>query len=267
MTLQLLWRFRFGSNAQLARYFGKVNGKLIQKRLKVLEDQGFIAKRYDKTYKLQGKPAAYYILPGGARTLAKLTNRKKTEPINFKQLYRSKDASEDFITHCLNIFSIYLELRATYLDKLNYFTRNQLNYPKWDYFPQPLQDAFVRVKTKDGWKDYFMDIYEDKEPFFVLVRRIKKYLEYLESGDWGTTDSDFPTILMVCENKSMHKRLRKRIAYELRQSYEEVSFATTMLTTLLTNSQQKGKVWMPIDQEGDDPDEPTRPKSLRVLTD
>jgi predicted transcriptional regulator len=62
-VLQLLWRFRFASNEQIAKYQQKPNSKAVQKRLKILEDQGLIAKRYDKSYKLQGKPAAYYLTP------------------------------------------------------------------------------------------------------------------------------------------------------------------------------------------------------------
>ncbi|HSW77540.1 MAG TPA: replication-relaxation family protein [Candidatus Chromulinivoraceae bacterium] len=69
-VLQLLWRFRFASSEQIAKYQQKPNGKAVQKRLKIPEDQSLIAKRYDKSYKLQGKPAAYYLTPHGARMLA-----------------------------------------------------------------------------------------------------------------------------------------------------------------------------------------------------
>jgi len=60
-VLQMLYRFRFASNEQVAKFQEKPGSKAVQKRLKILEDQGLIAKRYDKSYKLQGKPAAYYL--------------------------------------------------------------------------------------------------------------------------------------------------------------------------------------------------------------
>jgi predicted transcriptional regulator len=56
-VLQLLYRFRFASSEQIAKHQAKPNSKAIQKRLKILEDQELIAKRYDKSYKLKGKPA------------------------------------------------------------------------------------------------------------------------------------------------------------------------------------------------------------------
>src|SRR5437667_6662229 len=69
-VLQMLYRFRFASSEQIAQFQAKPGAKAIQKRLKILEDQGLIAKRYDKSYKLQGKPAAYYLTPTGARAFA-----------------------------------------------------------------------------------------------------------------------------------------------------------------------------------------------------
>ena len=112
---------------------------------------------------------------------------------------------------------------------------------------------------------FFLDIFEDTQPFFVLIRRIKKYLDYAGSGDWATYSDDLPTILLIVQNKSVHKRLRKRIAYELRESYEELTFATTKLEHIL-NPDYKGKVWLPIDEDGDYPDEPVEPKSLSSIS-
>jgi len=110
-----------------------------------------------------------------------------------------------------------------------------------------------------------LDIFEDSQPFFVLIRRIKKYLDYTGSGDWEAgRDSDLPTMLLVVQNKSVHKRLRKRIAYELRESYEELEFATTKLEHIL-EPRHKGKVWFPIDEGGDDLEEPRRAVGLSSL--
>lgn len=265
-VLKLLYRFRFASSQHIARYSDKKSNKFVQKRLKILEDQELIAKRYDKSYKLKGKPAAYYLLPKGARALGANTNRKADEPINVKRIYKDKDVSEGFIEHSLNILSVYLALKALYpaKDRLNYFTKSQLSYEKYDFLPSPLQDAYTRIKTSKGDKHFFLDIFEDSQPFFVLIRRIKKYLDYADSCEWARYSENLPTILLVVDNKSVHKRLRKRLAKELRESYEELSFATARLEHIL-NAEYKGKVWLPIDEEGDDPDEPVEPVALHKL--
>lgn len=262
----MLYRFRFASSEQIAQFQGKPNAKAIQKRLKILEDQDLIAKRYDNSYKLQGKPAAYYLTPAGARAFAANIERKPDEPLNMKRLYTSKDASEGFITHCRNVLSVYLALKALHpkQGELIYFTKNQLNYEKYDFFPNPLQDAYIHIRKGKADRHFFLDIFGDTQPFFVLIRRIKKYLDYSSGGDWEA-HCDIPlTILMVVENKSVHKRLRKRLAYELRQSYEDLRFATTRLEHIL-EPKYKGKVWFPIDEDGDDPDEPLKPVTLTKL--
>lgn len=266
-VLHLLWRFRFASSEQIAKCQQKSNSKAVQKRLKILEDQSLIAKRYDKSYKLQGKPAAYYLTPHGARILDALQPREPDEPINIKRLYKNKDTSEGFIEHCKNVLSVYLALRDLYPNGDLYFlTKSRLSYEKYDFMPSPLQDACICIKTSRGDRYFFLDIFEDNQPFFVLIRRIKKCLEYAGSGEWARYDEDgvLPTILLVVQNKSVHKRLRKRIAKELRESYEEVSFATGRLEYVL-DAKNKGKVWLPIDEYGDDPDEPIQPVALTKL--
>lgn len=266
-VLQLLWRFRFASSEQIAKSQAKPSSRAVQKRLKILEDQDLIAKRYDKSYKLQGKPAAYYLKPQGARTLEACKPREADEPINIKRLYKDKDASEGFIEHCKNILGVYLALRDLYPGKKLYFiTKSRLSYEKFDFMPNPLQDACICIKTRKGDRYFFLDIFEDNQPFFVLIRRIKKYLEYAGSGEWARYDEEvgLPTILLVVQNKSVHKRLRKRLAYELRESYEELTFATAKLERIL-NPNYKGKVWFPIDEYGDDPNEPIQPVTLTKL--
>ncbi len=268
-VLQLLWRFRFASSEQIAKCQQKPTSKAVQKRLKILEDQGLIAKRYDKSYKLQGKPAAYYLTPHGARMLAIHKPRKEDEPINIKRLYKDKEASEGFIEHCKNVLGVYLALKALYpkQGKLNYFTKTQLSYEKYDFMPSPLQDACIRIKTSDGDRYFFLDVFEDNQPFFVLIRRIKKYLEYAGSGEWARYDEDGgpPTILLVVQNKSVHKRLRKRLAKELRESYEGVCFATGRLEYIL-DIENKGKVWLAVDEAGDDPEDPREAVFLASLS-
>jgi hypothetical protein len=262
-VLNLLYTFRFASNEHVAKYSGKKSNKHVQKRLKILEDQDFIAKRYDKSYKLKGKPAAYYLLPKGARALINLNDREENEPINIKRIYKDKDVSEGFIQHCLNLLGAYLTFDMIYDNKLDFFTGSDLKYEQYEYYPQPLPNAHVYLKTSQDRKEFFLDIFEDSQPFFVLVRRIKKYIEYAGSGDWP--EETLPTILVVVENKSVHKRLRKRITKELRDSYEEVCFATTMLEYLL-NAEYKGKVWFPIDEDGDDAEEPREAVALTSLS-
>ena len=112
-VLELLFRFRFGDSAMLATCFDKPSSKSVQKRLKILEDQGYIAKRYDKSYKLLGKPAAHYLLPKGAKLFRAHIEKPDDIPDQaIKNRYKDKDASDKFINHSFGIFNVYLKLHS-----------------------------------------------------------------------------------------------------------------------------------------------------------
>lgn len=246
--LKFLYEFRFVNCKQIAKYRHKQNIRLIQKQFKGLEDQKLIAKRYDSSYRLRGKPAAYYILPAGARVLEASTDRDPAEPINFKRIYKEKDVSEDFISHCLNILNVYLELHALFPDLL-FAPKFRLNYEHYEYFPHPLPDVYIQIETDSSNASYFLDIFEEQQPYFVLVRRIKQYITYSQSGAWDDIDPRFPIVLIVCANQTTQKRLGRRIRRELQESYEEITFATTTIAEIIDQSQTT-QIWRPIYEGG-----------------
>lgn len=235
-TLELLYKFRFGSVDLIREYFSKSSRGLIFSRLKVLEEQGFIAKRFDSSYRIQGKPAAYYLLPVGARKLQE-THSPEDEVVNIKSIYKDKTVTETFIKHSLNIFTVYNQLKTQYVDGLAFFTKTDLT--SYEHFPKPLPDAFVSLETKNTIRYFFILIVEDTQPFFTAVRSIKKYLDHKESGEWVITETDYPIILFICESTSLQKRLQKQVTKMLNASWvDEMIFATTTkaeLTTLPEN--------------------------------
>jgi predicted ArsR family transcriptional regulator len=84
-VLRLLYWLRFGTCGQIAKYLEKTDIKQVQKKLKILEDQGCISKRYEKSYKLRGRPAEYYLTPKGGRLL-QAYDRKDTKPSPTKEI-------------------------------------------------------------------------------------------------------------------------------------------------------------------------------------
>ena len=260
--LRLLYKFRFSTSELAARYLGKSNVKLVQKKLRVLEDQGYIGKRYDKSYKLQGKPATYYLTPKGARLLQQLYQQfknsgNKDKPFivitgqGIKQLYKNRTVSEDFIAHCLNILNIYLKLRELYGDCCKFFTRVELTI--YYYFPTWLPDAYFALKpspnSKASPKRYFLDIWDGTRPFFVSVRKARNYLKYSEEGDWPPDRSAFPAVLMICDTKKNETKLRRQIVKALDESYEEVTYATTTQDTFIAANKPKDKIWWLVDDQ------------------
>lgn len=239
-VLELLYKFRFGSSDIIARYFGKPNGAFVFKRMKILEEQGYIARRYNGSYRIQGKPAAYYLLPEGAR---KLQEDKKVEEskARIKAIYKDKTVSEQFIQECLDTFSIYIALRSHDSD-IKFFTKADLSHEDYEYFPQPLPDAYI--KLRDG-KHFFLQMHHAHQPFFVATRAIKRYMDYFENGIWDDTGTEFPVLLFVVDTESIQKRLHKFIS----KNADDVKIYTALKDDVLNRAD--GRVWYGIDEPDD----------------
>lgn len=227
-VLSLLHKFRFGTNDLFAQYFGKKDRSFVFNRLKILLEQGFIDRRFDSSYRLAGKPAAYYLTPAGARKL-----EEQGEEINIKAIYKDKAVSEQFIEHSLDIFKAYLELRKEH-PGLKFFTKTNLNAEAYDYFPKPLPDAFISLKSNDTTKRYFLDAFDETTLPFVMKRRIKLYVDYWESGTWDDTGADFPEIIFICANHKQQERVQKLL---------EKAFDEEMSTRVLVISQLREELF------------------------
>jgi len=231
-VLELLYKFRFGSNDLFAQYFGKKDRSFVFKRLSILLEQGVIGKRFDSSFRLLGKPAAYYLTPAGARALQERRDPDKPD-INIKAIYKDKTVKDDFVRQCLDILAVYNRLRAQFSDRLKFFTRTNLNFEEFDYFPQPLPDAYFRMRLGGDEKQYFLDFYYDNQPAVASVKKIKKYVDYAEGGAWDDTGTPLPVILVICESSGLQKLLKKRIAAAINGSWsDELVIATATKTEL-----------------------------------
>ena len=247
-TLELLYKFRFGSVDLIREYFKKSSRGLIFSRLKVLEEQGFIAKRFDSFYRIQGKPAAYYLLPSGARKLQE-TRSSEDDVVNIKSIYKDKTVSETFIQHSLSIFTVYNQLKAQYGDELAFFTKTNLT--SYEHFPKPLPDAFVSLETKSSTRYFFIEIVEDSQPFFTAVRCIKKYLDHKESGEWAITETEYPAILFICESISLQKRLQKQTTKMLNASWVDSLVFATATKSELASLTENDAIWQKVTEPDD----------------
>lgn len=243
-VLQWLYDVRFSTSKQITTHLQKPHLKTIQDKLRTLEDQGFIAKRYDTTYRLAGRAAEYYLTPAGARKLPADTTSSRV----IDTLYRNKSVKDGLITHSLNIADLYLTLRARYRQNITIHTKSELvRYP---LFPSWLPDLFLSTKKSEKTHRYFLDLIDDTQPFFVSVRKIHSYLKYSEGGKWTKkkVGMDFPTFLTVCPNKQVQKKLHRQIRRALQETYEHINFATTTLQDLSSDNSKK-KIWQSVDED------------------
>ena len=240
-VLHWLYKSRFSTSKQIAKHLLKPNHKGIQNKLQILEEQGYIGKHYDKSYKLAGRAAEYFLTPKGARQLP-------ADSINewaLKSLYKNKTVSPEFITHCLNVADIALQLQVIYGDKLGIFTRSHM--AAYDYFPSWSPDLFLNLKVGNTRRRYFLDVLDDTKPFFVGVRKVRNYINYAADGDWPEDAGDLPTILCICQDEPTQKKLNKQIRYALDDT-EDIAFAT-ITQEQLQKATTTSKLWQKIDEE------------------
>jgi len=242
-VLELLYKFRFGSNNLIAEYFGKKQRGFVFKRLKILQEQGFIGKRFDSSYRMQAKPAAYYLLPAGARKLQARREPDDEDEISINAVYKDKTVSENFIWHSLGIFAIFNQLKAQYADAITFSAKRDL--ANYENFPDPLPDAFLLLETKESTGHFFLEVFEESERYYLfsVVKKIKRYITFKESNKWTVVAPDFPKILFVCDSVVMQVQIQEKIAKILSKSLtDDLTFATAIKEELKTLAQDD-EVW------------------------
>lgn len=227
-VLRLLYRYRFITSELLARFENQKHLQVTRSRLATLEKQGYIGRRYDSSYKLLGKFAAYYLLPKGLQYLKSID---VAEPQAIKMMYNDRKASDKFVDFCLSVCRTAQALISFYGEEAGVFTRTELL--DYDYFPQPQPDLYLSIKRKTT-RHYFVDLYDNATPAFVLVKKIKKYAEHEESGEWESTGSDYPEVIIACVSPAAEQRLRKKL---LEAAMGDISVYTCTINGLESDGQ------------------------------
>lgn len=242
--LYLLYRFRFATGELLAQALGKKSATFVYPRLKVLSAKGYIARNYDGNYKIQGKPATYYLLPKAFQALRAAENlqmassaspKLKTDSRAFKRMYKDKDAAEPFIHHCLSVFAAHNRLRALYGQGLKFFTKSDLT--SYNFFPKSPPDGYLVNESQGQAQRFFLDIFGKDTPFFLIAKQVKQYLDYFEKGEWPEDKYAFPVILLTCETEATEKKLQRFITKNLEaEGIDSMAFATTTTKQFLEST-------------------------------
>lgn len=250
-VLKLLYRFRFGTTDLLARALELKDGRYIHTRLEALVSQEYIGKNYDSSYKLEGKPATYYLLPKAFKALKqqhKATGKELSDK-TLRNAYKDKEASNEFIARKLAVFTIYDRLRVTHGQNLKLWTKDQLNFDKYDYFPQPKPGAYLTILPegiRPRERCFFLNYLDDDTPFFVHVRRLQMCIDYVEANEWeDATSSKLRGVLLVCESTSLLKRIRKKLAQAVDED-ETPRFCYTTLQALTNSTPEDDEVWQVV---------------------
>ena len=249
--LLILYKFRFGTIELIASFQGLGTGDYTRKRLKILLGQEYIGRNYDGRYRLLNKPASYYLLPKGIKLIKQ---NPVINPAVANLAYKDKSASETFINRCLITFELYNKLKKLYgKTNVEFFSKSEL--AKYEYFPRPLPDAYLRFTDMfESLPDYMLELALTATPFFAIRRRVLQYIDHFDSGEWeAAVASNYPDLLFVCESAYLERRLQKCIYKILDNSgIDDLKCFTTTIKAIRSCERASDKIWSGVFE----PDEP-----------
>lgn len=242
-TLTLIYKFRYISNPLLAEV-RHINRTVAFRTLETLYQKGLLNKRFDKSYKLLGKPASYSLNIKGINYLKEHMELNK----NYAHThYKNNINSERFITESLDILRTFVILNESYPDTFTAFTKAEMTAFS-DKFPKPLPHLYLnRMKPESERPNYYMlDILTglDKK---VIAARIDKYVKHFEEGDW--TEKEHPVILLVVSDAYIERETLKIIDSMKDSSYIEDDELVFMVTTQKALFSENKNIWTTNNKE------------------
>ncbi len=187
--LKLIYKFRFVTSSLMAQYKG-ISIAGCNYAFKVLEGHELIARHFDKTYKLQGKAARYYLTNKGIKYLR---DTQELDEQVLHAMYKNKSVTTSFIDHHITVLGAYLHFRDKYPDTFEVFTRSESR--SFEDFPEPSPDLYLRrVRESDTMpNEYFLELHHDNQSF-VAKKRLASLVENYEE-EWP--DDTHPTLLFA----------------------------------------------------------------------
>lgn len=191
LILDMLHKYRFLTSDLLAALLHK-DRSTIYERLAVLVEQEYVTKKYNSTYRIDRRPAAYYLAPAGIRYL-------KKQGYSRTQLhYKNKDLTESQIDEYYLHTALALALRKNNPHIDHTFTKYQLN-PEEYVKPTPW---LLFESDSDTTPDFFMEYIPSGTLSWIIRKRINSHIEFCEESEYT-----YPYLLLVAGNDSTEKRI------------------------------------------------------------
>ncbi|MGK2896478.1 MAG: hypothetical protein ACSLEY_02675 [Candidatus Saccharimonadales bacterium] len=236
--LGLVAKFRFVTVELLSKW-RKKSKATIYERLVILEELGYLQKRYEKSWKLLGRPAVYSLTGKGLRIVRDHKPGYFNDAV-IRNQYKNRSASLQLVDHSLDVAKLCLQLYKQYDSQYDIFSKSEID--QFEEFMRPLPDLYMRTNRKDEDEQpihYQLEMIEAGTFTWMIKKRINAHQEWFDENneeDWGFEDN-YPTLLLVCDNKSTEKRVHRLVSGK----YMDFEMSTTTRERLTTS---KKKVWV-----------------------
>lgn len=224
-NLTLLYKFRFTTIPLLTQY-KQLKSNSLQRTFNALLKAGYVHRIFEASYKIDRKPAIYFLSNKGIAALKKDTRFKPDVPHTY---YKNADVSDSFVQHCVDTLAVFIVLRPTYGDSYQLFTRQEIM--SLDDFPETKPDLFIY-----GDQEYFISLVHDT-PSFIAQKRLTEYIAHFEDEGWDL--KPYPALLFVLPSSSAVSNFLKHATKALESagiSMDELAIGATDFNTLFAGS-------------------------------
>lgn len=244
-VLLLLYKFRFTTSNLLTQKLKLQHRNSINSRLQILEEQEYIGRRYDKSYKLMNKPASYFMLPKGFAALRGMDSISNT---TLKNMYKDAQATDGFVERSLAIFSLCNKLESIFGQRFDMFSKSELT--GMEDMPEKLPEGLIRLKTSDSPRakehNFFLYYAEERQPLFAISNIITKQLEYGDSEDWNELFGKPPAIILICDSPALERRLHRQAGRVEDEAAKGQGFYTSTTTEIMAIDNPLDAFLMPL---------------------
>ncbi len=228
--IKLLFKFRFVTARLLAQVLG-IRTDSTYTVLEYLVSTGLVVKVYDESYRIDRKPAYYYLTKPGVTCVKNLLDVKEAV---VHTLYKNNEVTEAFIKLCLDILACYTPIKQHLPEATNIFTKAEIN--RFKQFPKSRPDLYIR--TPDG-REAIIVFAHDCQPY-IVKRRLDEILTHSEDEGW---DGDYPCIAFVLRDANA----KNSFLYKTRKVLENMGIdeedLTLFATTIKAAAGDENYVW------------------------
>ena len=240
-----LTRFRFLNTRHFQSLFNHKDPKRIKEWLKDLTQKQYIQSNYQRTYGQINIPAVFCLLTKSRKILKQLN---KYDIKILDRIYSEKSRSKQFQYHSLFIGNIYIELKKNTKSPktLQFFTQTDIQ--NYDSLPETKPQAYIVVKSPDQkTQRYFLEVFDQGEPFYDIKERIKDYIAYYQEDKWQEVSKDpLPSIILIFRGEKIKNEIYSHIVKVLKSNPEvKLSFFVASKQKILAEGLNPG-VWTKV---------------------
>jgi len=219
LILYLFYRFRFLTRTHIQKLLSHKSHSLVSDWVSNLRTQGYLLKKAKLDPTDIREPDIFYL---SSKSIQVLKNNQECHKKILRKFYRENQRSDEFANQCLNVTDLYLLFTDKYKNAtLNFYT--QSDYIEYDYLPKPTCYLSIKFPEKrKATKRYFIEVIAPNTYKFILKNLIRKYLVYLNEGEWlEITHYSFPIILLICHDSKMKRWLQRYLKEQVYNEYDE----------------------------------------------